>query len=92
MGAIDFVGSDKSAALGFGALAKGGALVVAGLIGGEMPLSVPVLPLKGVSIVGNYVGSLQEAKDMLALVRTGKVAPIPGEYAAACGSDSAPRI
>ena len=77
LGAIDFVGSDKSAALGFGALAKGGALVVAGLIGGEMPLSVPVLPLKGVSIIGNYVGSLSEAKDMLALVRAGKVAPIP---------------
>jgi D-arabinose 1-dehydrogenase-like Zn-dependent alcohol dehydrogenase len=77
LGAIDFVGSDKSAALGFGALAKGGTLVVAGLIGGEMPLSVPVLPLKGVSIIGNYVGSLQEAKDMLALVRAGKVAPIP---------------
>lgn len=75
--AIDFVGSDKSAALGFGALAKGGALVVAGLIGGEMPLSVPVLALKGVSIIGNYVGSLGEAKEMLALVRAGKVAPIP---------------
>ncbi|MBY0532980.1 MAG: zinc-binding dehydrogenase, partial [Xanthobacteraceae bacterium] len=77
LGAIDFVGSDKSAALGFGALAKGGSLVVAGLIGGEMPLSVPVLGLKGVSIIGNYVGSLSEAKEMLALVRAGKVAPIP---------------
>ena len=66
---------DKS--LGFGALAKGGKLVVAGLIGGEMPLSVPVLGLKGVSIAGNYVGSLAEAKEMLALVRAGKVAPIP---------------
>jgi D-arabinose 1-dehydrogenase-like Zn-dependent alcohol dehydrogenase len=77
LGAIDFVGSDKSAALGFGVLAKGGTLVVSGLIGGEMPLSVPVLPLKGVSIVGNYVGSLAEAKEMLALVRGGKIAPIP---------------
>lgn len=77
LGAIDFVGSDKSAALGFGALAKGGTLVVAGLIGGEMPLSVPVLPLKGVSLVGNYVGSLGEAKEMLELVRAGKIAPIP---------------
>ena len=77
MSAIDFVGSDKSAALGFGVLAKGGMLVIAGLIGGEMPLSVPMLPLKGVSMVGNYVGSLAEAKEMLALVRAGKVAPIP---------------
>lgn len=77
MGAIDFVGSDKSAAFAYGALAKGGRLVVAGLIGGEMKLSVPTLPLRGVSIHGNYVGSLSEAKEMLALVRSGKVQSIP---------------
>jgi D-arabinose 1-dehydrogenase-like Zn-dependent alcohol dehydrogenase len=76
-GAIDFVGSDKSAAFAYGALAKGGRLVVAGLIGGEMRLSVPTLPLRGVAIEGNYVGSLAEAKAMLALVREGKVQPIP---------------
>jgi D-arabinose 1-dehydrogenase-like Zn-dependent alcohol dehydrogenase len=76
-GAIDFVGSEKSAALAYGVLGKGGRLVVAGLIGGEMKLSVPTLPLKGVSIIGNYVGSLQEAKAMLELVRKGSVPPIP---------------
>lgn len=76
-GAIDFVGSDKTLALAYGALAKGGKVVVAGLIGGEMRLSVPTLPLKGVSIIGNYVGSLAEAKAMLALVKQGKVPPIP---------------
>jgi D-arabinose 1-dehydrogenase-like Zn-dependent alcohol dehydrogenase len=76
-GAIDFVGSDKTAALGYGVLAKGGKLVVAGLIGGEMKLSIPTLPLKGVSIIGNYVGSLTEAKAMLDLVRKGNVPPIP---------------
>jgi D-arabinose 1-dehydrogenase-like Zn-dependent alcohol dehydrogenase len=77
MGAIDFVGSDKSAAFAYGALAKGGRLVVAGLIGGEMKLSVPTLPLRGVAILGNYVGSLSEAREMLALVRSGSVQPIP---------------
>jgi len=76
-GAIDFVGSDRTAALAYGVLAKGGKLVVAGLIGGEMKLSVPTLPLKGVSIIGNYVGSLKEAKAMLDLVRGGKVPAIP---------------
>lgn len=76
-GAIDFVGADNTAALAYGVLAKGGKLVVAGLIGGEMKLSVPTLPLKGVSIIGNYVGSLAEAKAMLDLVRRGNVPPIP---------------
>lgn len=76
-GAIDFVGSDKSAAFAYGALAKGGRLVIAGLIGGEMKLSVPTLPLRGVAIEGNYVGSLAEAREMLALITTGRVQPIP---------------
>jgi D-arabinose 1-dehydrogenase-like Zn-dependent alcohol dehydrogenase len=77
VGAIDFVGSDKTASFAYGSLTKGGMLVVAGLIGGEMKLSVPTLPLKGVSIVGNYVGSLNEAKAMMALVRQGKIPAIP---------------
>jgi len=77
VGAIDFVGSDETATFAYGSLTKGGILVVAGLIGGEMKLSVPTLPLKGVSIVGNYVGSLAEAKAMMELVRKGKIPPIP---------------
>jgi propanol-preferring alcohol dehydrogenase len=47
------------------------------LIGGEIKLPVPTFPLKGVSILGSYVGSLAEAKAMLALVRAGRVPPIP---------------
>jgi D-arabinose 1-dehydrogenase-like Zn-dependent alcohol dehydrogenase len=76
-GAIDFAGSGQTTALAYAVLAKGGKLVVAGLIGGEMKLSVPTLPLKGVSIIGNYVGSLAEAKAMLALVKQGGIPPIP---------------
>jgi D-arabinose 1-dehydrogenase-like Zn-dependent alcohol dehydrogenase len=77
LGAIDFVGSEQSAAFGFGSLTKGGKLVLVGLIGGEIKLPVPTFPLKGVSILGSYVGSLAEAKAMLALVRAGRVPPIP---------------
>jgi D-arabinose 1-dehydrogenase-like Zn-dependent alcohol dehydrogenase len=76
-GAIDFAGNEASIAFALGALGKGGRLVVAGLMGGELKIAIPMFPLKGISIVGNYVGSLAEAKEMLALVRTGKVAPIP---------------
>ena len=77
VGAIDFVGSDKSATLGFGSLTKGGKLVLVGLTGGEIKFSLPTFPLKGISLVGNYVGSLAEAKAMLALVRAGRIPPIP---------------
>jgi D-arabinose 1-dehydrogenase-like Zn-dependent alcohol dehydrogenase len=76
-GAVDFAGSEQSAAFAFGALGRGGQLVIAGLIGGEMKFSLPTFPLKGVAVIGNYVGSLAEANEMLALVKKGGIAPIP---------------
>jgi alcohol dehydrogenase len=75
--AVDFVGSEASVAFALGALGRGGRLVISGLIGGELKYPIPIFPLKGVSILGNYVGSLAEAKEMLALVRAGRVPPIP---------------
>jgi D-arabinose 1-dehydrogenase-like Zn-dependent alcohol dehydrogenase len=76
-GAIDFAGNEASIAFALGALGKGGRVVVAGLMGGELKIALPMFPLKGISIIGNYVGSLSQSKEMLALVRAGKVAPIP---------------
>ena len=77
--AVDFAGSDKSLNFAQGAVAKGGAVVIVGLIGGSFSLPVPMFPLRALTIMGSYVGSLAEARDMLALVQAGKVAPIPVE-------------
>lgn len=74
--AVDFVGSDKTAALGIKLLAKGGKLVVVGLFGGAMTLSVPMLPLKAITICGSYVGSLQDMAELMELVYADKVVPI----------------
>jgi D-arabinose 1-dehydrogenase-like Zn-dependent alcohol dehydrogenase len=75
--AIDLVGAPATAALGFNALAKGGKLVMVGLFGGAAPWSLPMVPLKAAAIEGSYTGSLGELKELLELVRAGKVAPIP---------------
>jgi len=77
--AIDFAGSDKSLPLAHAAVAKGGAAIVVGLIGGSFTLPVPMLPLRALTIMGSYVGSPAEAREMLDLVKAGKVAPIPVE-------------
>jgi D-arabinose 1-dehydrogenase-like Zn-dependent alcohol dehydrogenase len=77
--AIDFAGSDKSVNFAQGAVAKGGAVVIVGLIGGSFSIPVPMFPLRALSIMGSYVGSLAEAREMIALVKAGKVAPIPVE-------------
>ena len=75
--AIDFVGSERSAAFAFRALAPGGTLVVVGLFGGALNLALPLLPLRQVTIRGSYVGSPAEMAELLALGRAGSVHPLP---------------
>jgi D-arabinose 1-dehydrogenase-like Zn-dependent alcohol dehydrogenase len=77
--AIDFAGSDKSLAFAQAQLGKGGAAVVVGLIGGGFSIPVPMFPLRALTIMGSYVGSVAEAREMVELVKAGKVAPIPVE-------------
>ena len=75
--AIDFVGSERSAAFALGTLAPGGTLVMVGLFGGALKLSLPLLPLKQVTIRGSYVGSPAEMVELLALGRAGVVPALP---------------
>jgi D-arabinose 1-dehydrogenase-like Zn-dependent alcohol dehydrogenase len=77
--AVDFAGSDKSLAFAHGPVAKGGAVIIVGLIGGGFSIPVPMFPLRALTIMGSYVGSPAEAREMLDLVKAGKVAPIPVE-------------
>jgi alcohol dehydrogenase, propanol-preferring len=77
--AVDFAGSDKSFAFAHAPVAKGGAAIVVGLIGGSFSMPVPMLPLRALTIMGSYVASPAEAAEMLELVKAGKVKPIPVE-------------
>ena len=78
-GAVDFAGTGASLDFATGALRKGGKAVVVGLIGGTFQMPIAMFPLRAIAIEGSYVGSLAEAHEMMALVRDGKVAPIPVE-------------
>lgn len=75
--ACDFVGSDKSLAFATGALAKGGKVVVTGLLGGAFATPVAMFPLKAMTIEGTLTGTLAEANEVVALARAGKIAPLP---------------
>jgi D-arabinose 1-dehydrogenase-like Zn-dependent alcohol dehydrogenase len=77
--AIDFVGSDKSAGFGLSALRKRGRLFVVGLFGGSINVPLATLPLRAVSLVGVFVGTLPEFRELMALAREGKVKPPPIE-------------
>jgi D-arabinose 1-dehydrogenase-like Zn-dependent alcohol dehydrogenase len=56
-------------ALGVDALEKGGKLVIVGLIGGDVNLSVPLVPMKAITIQGSYIGSPSELRELVALVQ-----------------------
>jgi len=75
--ALDLVGSSQTGALGFDALAKGGKLVLVGLFGGATPWSMPLIPMKAATIEGSYTGNLRELAELLDLLRTGAIPPIP---------------
>jgi D-arabinose 1-dehydrogenase-like Zn-dependent alcohol dehydrogenase len=75
--ACDFVGSDTSLAFATAALAKGGKVVVAGLLGGAFTTPVPMFPLKVITIEGTFVGTLAEAREMLDLARAGTPPAVP---------------
>ena len=76
---IDFVGSPATAALGIGALRKGGRYIICGLYGGELVHPLPPIAQRAIGIVGSYVGSLQELKEVVSLAKRRKIRPAPVE-------------
>src|ERR1700710_1624598 len=74
---IDLVGNAQTTQLGFDCLTKGGKLVIVVLFGGGAPWALPLIPIKAVTIQGSYVGNLRETQELLDLVRSKKIAPIP---------------
>lgn len=76
---VDFVGSESSFAFANSVVRRGGKIVVVGLFGGAMSMPLPMFPLRALTIEGSFVGSLPQAKEMMALVREGRVSPIPVE-------------
>ena len=75
--ACDFAGSGGSLHFATSVLAKGGKVVVTGLIGGAYSTAVAMFPLKAMTIEGTTTGTLAEARELIDLVRAKLVAPPP---------------
>lgn len=73
--AVDFVGSDSSLNFATSVLAKGGKIMVTGLIGGGYATAVAMFPLKAMAIEGTQTGTLKEARELLDLVREKSIQP-----------------
>lgn len=76
---IDFVNSDRTAGAALDSLGKGGRLVLVGVAGGELTLSLASLIFKPRSVMGTATGSLNDLREVVALARSGKLKPIPTE-------------
>jgi alcohol dehydrogenase len=75
--ACDFVGSEKSLQFSTGVLARGGKVVVTGLLGGNFSIAAAMIAIKAMTIEGTLTGTLAEARELLELARSGKITPIP---------------
>lgn len=77
--AVDFVGGAMTARLGSDVLRKGGIYVAVGLYGGDITIPLPSLVLRALTLRGSHVGSLGELAELIDLVRSGAIEPIPVE-------------
>jgi propanol-preferring alcohol dehydrogenase len=75
--AIDFVNASSTAQSALASLDKGGKLVLVGVAGGELTLSLAGMIFRAQSVEGSNTGTLQDLRDVIALAREGRLAPTP---------------
>ncbi len=75
--AVDFVGTSGTVSFSLGILRKGGRLILVGLYGGEISISIVSTIMRAMTIQGSHLGSLAELQAVVALAREGKLQPIP---------------
>jgi alcohol dehydrogenase len=74
---VDFAGNEKSMAFAMSVLARGGKIVVSGLMGGNFSIPMVQWVYKRMTIEGFITGTLAEANELMALARAGKIKPTP---------------
>jgi len=76
---VDYVGTPRTASLGFRLLGHEGRLVLVGLAGGGMTIPLPMLPILGAEILGDFTGTLEQLKELVDLAQKGMVVPVVSE-------------
>ena len=73
---VDFVNAPPTAKLGLSVLRKRGNLILVGLFGGSIELSLVTIPLKSITIQGAYTGNYDDMVELLNLARKGTINPV----------------
>ena len=74
---LDLVGATPTVGLAMASAARGGHIVICGLMGGDLTVALPVIPMRPLTIQGSYVGTLQELHELVDLVKRTGMKAIP---------------
>ncbi len=76
---IDFVNAPQTAKTGIAVLRKRGNLVLVGLFGGSLDISLVTIPLKAITIQGAYTGNYNDLVELIELARKGTIKQVISE-------------
>jgi propanol-preferring alcohol dehydrogenase len=76
---IDFVNASKTVETDMQLLRRRGKLVLVGLFGGELKLSLITMPTRAYKIIGSYTGSISEMIELVSLAKRGIIKPVISE-------------
>lgn len=74
---IDFVNVSATGQLGLDSLGKGGKLILIGVAGGELVISLAGMVFKPRTVQGSATGTVGDLRAVVALAQSGKLKPIP---------------
>ena len=76
-GVLDTYGGLSTAKLAVSSLNKAGKYVVVGQHGGDFKMPIVWLPQKAITIRGSHVGNNPQLRELIKLVRAGKIKQLP---------------
>lgn len=74
---LDLVGATPTVSMAMACAARGAHIVICGLMGGDLTLSLPVIPMRPLTLQGSYVGTLEELQELVGLAKRTGMKPIP---------------
>ena len=76
---IDFVNASKTVEADMQFLRRRARLILVGLFGGELKLSLITMPTKAYKLIGSYTGSLGDMVELVSLAERGVIKPVVSE-------------
>ena len=73
---IDFVNASKTVETDMQFLRRRARLVLVGLFGGELKLSLVMMPTRAYKIIGSYTGTISDLIELVSLARRGVIKPV----------------